>query len=438
MRTATEGNILQGKGIAIVGAGISGLAAAKLASHKDAKVRILESDPGAVKADKATWLEDNGIDILYGEHSPEQFENCDMVILSPGIPPGQIRDLLPGENKIPMYSELEFAYWFIDSQIVGVTGTNGKTTTVRLIDHVLRNRGYNVFLGGNIGVPLSEYVLSEQKADIIVLEVSSFQLELIQDFCPQVAVLLNVSPNHLDYHTDMQDYFQSKIRLFKNQKQGDLAILPAHMQGVIERETSILAEKKYFDHKKDWNCPGLIGPHNRGNIQAASLVCNRWGITEQEVESAIQDFQPNPHRLQQVCEKSGVLFVDDSKATTLEAMRAALDSLDRPVLLLAGGIFKGGDPSSLCGLIKEKVRMIGLFGNSRNLFQEAWKDCAPVFWKTTLQEAIREISKAARPGDVVLLSPATSSFDLFGSYKERGEAFQKEVLELDECLLSSA
>ncbi|MFW6414923.1 MAG: UDP-N-acetylmuramoyl-L-alanine--D-glutamate ligase, partial [Thermodesulfobacteriota bacterium] len=349
---------------------------------------------------------------------------------------GRIREILPREKEVPLYSELELAYWFTDAPIVGVTGTNGKTTTVRLVDHVLRNRGYRVFLGGNIGVPLSEYVLSEQGADIIVLEISSFQLELVRDFHPEVAVLLNISPNHLDYHTDLQDYYRSKMRLFKNQKQGDLAIFPAGMQKDVESENWIAAQKKYFDNRTNWYCPGLIGPHNRENIQAASLVCARWGITEQEVENAIQDFKPNPHRLQQVCEKAGVQFVDDSKATTLEALRAALESMDRPVLLLAGGMFKGGDPSGLCGVIKEKVRMIGLFGDSRNLFEQGWKDCAPMFWKSTLQEAVLEIVKAARAGDTVLLSPATSSFDLFGSYKERGEAFQRAILELDESLSS--
>ena len=434
MKHCTNKNMLQNKNVIIVGAGVSGIAAARLASAKGANVRILEKDPDAVDADKARILEQNKIDITFGEHSREQFEHGNMIVPSPGIPPGQIRNLLPENCNIPIYSELEFAYWFIDAPVVGVTGTNGKTTTVRLIENILRYAGYTVFLGGNIGVPLSDYAMSEDRVDIIVLEVSSFQLELIRDFRPHVGVLLNISPNHLDYHADMQEYFLSKMRLFENQKSNDLAIFPAEMQETVQSENWTQAEKRFFDSTYIWNCPALIGAHNQANIQAATLVCEAWGVNEQVVENALSDFQSYPHRLQQVCEKGGVLFVDDSKATTLDALKAALNSMDRPVLLLAGGIFKGGDPTELCGIIREKVRMIGLFGDSREIFEQAWKDCAPMFWENTLQDALKGLYATAARGDVVLLSPATSSFDLFSSYKERGRAFQKAVFDLDNRL----
>ncbi len=430
MNSYTSKDIIQGKNIVVVGAGISGIGAARLGAQKGAYVRVLEKDREAVDADKAKLLEDKKIDISFGEHAYKQFADAHMIVLSPGIPLGQIKGFVP--EDVQVYSELEFAYWFVQAPVVGVTGTNGKTTTVRLLEHVFRHAGYNVFLGGNIGVPLSEYVLSGQEADILVLEVSSFQLELVRGFRPHVGVLLNISPNHLDFHTDMQQYFRSKMRLFENQKCEDLAIFPEQMAETLQEGNWTRAEKKFFSAGKNWDCPALIGEHNQANIQAAALVCARWGIRELEVEYALQDFQSYPHRLQQVCEKNGVLFIDDSKATTLEALKAALKSLHRPVLLLAGGVFKGGDPESLREVIKKKVRTIALFGESRDIFQEAWKNCAQIFWKETLQEAVEELNRLATPGDVVLLSPGTSSFDLFNSYKERGRAFQEAVSKLHE------
>lgn len=419
---------LKGFTAAVVGAGRSGTAAARLLHALGAEVRLLEENKDKLSPEVVKWAEDKGWVLQSGEHAPEQFQDADMVVLSPGVAARKIRPFLPETKQVQLLSELELSSWFVSEPVIAVTGTNGKTTTTSLISHVLQYKGKKVFTGGNIGPPLAEYLLDEEKADLLVLEVSSFQLQNIYTFHPRVALLLNFSPNHLDYHQDIQEYLEAKLQLFKNQNPSDLAILPLSLKSSLENELKSRARQIYFINQKRFTSPVLIGPHNEANMEAAYLACHYFGVREEEMHAALTSFQAPAHRLQPVIERDGVLFVNDSKATTVDALHAALESFERPILLLAGGVFKGGDPVQVRGLIREKVRAVGLFGQSREVFEKAWSGATELTWSPTLQEAVQKLIPQAQSGDVLLLSPATASFDLFADYKERGQAFCKMAL----------
>ncbi|MFO8031920.1 MAG: UDP-N-acetylmuramoyl-L-alanine--D-glutamate ligase [Desulfohalobiaceae bacterium] len=420
---------LENKQVAVLGAGSSGQAAAKLCIREGARVRLLEQSESCFSAQRVNELQNLGVSLELGKHQPSQLAGAELVVLSPGIPWRSVQHLLP-EGRAEVCSELELASWFVQEPIIAVTGTSGKTTTVQAIAHVLRQSGQEVFLGGNVGVPLSEYALGCSSAQVLVLEVSSFQLMHTFSLRPNVGVLLNFAANHLDYHQSLEEYFGAKLRLFRNQTPRDLAILPLEMREELQARPEIAGSHVYFASAQDLGCPGLPGPHNSRNLQAAYLACSHFGVEKWQMQQALQYFQPDAHRLQMLGEKAGILFVDDSKATTLHALQAALQSFSRPVLLLAGGRFKGGDPAQVCDLLQERVKAAALFGEDRELFRQAWQGCTQVFTEPDLRQAARRLLQTAAPGDVLLLSPATSSFDQYKDYQERGQAFQRLVWEL--------
>ncbi|EPR44450.1 UDP-N-acetylmuramoylalanine--D-glutamate ligase [Desulfovibrio sp. X2] len=424
MRELIHPGQLRGHKAVVVGAGASGRAAVRLLLALGAEVTLLDkAEPSdAVRA----FIEETAVAFQSGAHSAGQFTGADMIVLSPGIARASLEKELTGIPEQKIMAELELASWFFDAPVIAVTGTNGKTTTVSLIAHMLETAGKKVFLGGNIGTPPSEYLLSGERADVLVLEVSSFQLQNCHSFHPQVGVLLNFSPNHLDYHKDMEEYLRAKLQLFAVQAAGNLAIAPLEMRDELERRAFTKASRTYFvPTERFTDVTRLVGPHNKANMEAAWLAVRPFGVTEEQARAAVATFTPKPHRLQIVAEKRGVLFVDDSKATTLDAVAAAVASFDRPIRLLAGGKFKGGEPAALVPLLKERVKSIGLFGASREVFEPAWAPHLPVFWEPTLEPAVRKLFAEAQEGDVILLSPGTSSFDLYGSYKERGDDFKR-------------
>ena len=423
---------LKGFTAVVVGAGRSGKAAARLLDALGADVRLLEENRDNLSSELSKLAEDMGWELQAGEHSAPQFSAADLVVLSPGVAARKIRPFLPQGKKVQVLSELELSSWFVNEPIIAVTGTNGKTTTTSLISHVLQYMGKKVFTGGNIGPPLAEYLLDKEEADLLILEVSSFQLQNIYTFHPRVALLLNFSPNHLDYHQDIQEYLEAKLQLFKNQNPSDLAILPLNLKPTLERELKTRARQIYFINQRRFSSSVLMGPHNEANMEAAYLACNYFGVQEGDMNAALETFEPPAHRLQPVLEKDGVLFVNDSKATTIDALHAALQSFERPILLLAGGVFKGGDPAQVLELIQEKVKAVALFGQSREIFEQAWSGATEVTWSPTLEEAVQKLRPKAESGDVLLLSPATASFDLFANYKERGQAFC-ELVSGGEC-----
>ena len=423
-----------GKGDAagVLGAGRSGMAALKLLCRLGAITRLLERDEKNITAEARTFIQQNNVQLICGEHTPQQFAGLDFLVMSPGIPVAKIAALLPDSSaKRPeLLAEMELAWRQLRGEpVLAVSGTSGKTTTASLAAAMLRQQGLSVFLGGNIGTPLSEYVLDGRQADVLVLEISSFQLQTCSSFHPRVGVLLNIAENHLDYHANMREYIEAKLRLFRWQDEGDLAVLGKGLEHVLERR-SIKARQTYFAPCGRFSRTQLFGEHNQANMEAAYQACREFGVSEEKAAQAVAAFKPLPHRLERVGEKDGVLFVNDSKCTTVSALKVALEAFDRPVRLLAGGKFKGGDLASLRELVKKRARVVGLFGASREYFEKAWQDIVPMNWSPALEEAVRVLAAGAQSGDVVLLAPAAASFDLYADYEARGNDFKRIVKEL--------
>uniref|UniRef100_A0A7C4EL48 UDP-N-acetylmuramoylalanine--D-glutamate ligase n=1 Tax=Fundidesulfovibrio putealis TaxID=270496 RepID=A0A7C4EL48_9BACT len=432
MLALVHGKQLAGHKAVVVGAAVSGVAAARLLTALGARVRLLDRNPDALKPGVREQLEAGGIELALGPHRKADFKDAQMVVLSPGVPVARLSSFLEACPDAQVMGELELASWFTQEPILAVTGTNGKTTTTTLIGHILESAGRKVFVGGNIGTPLSEHVLSDERADVVVLEVSSFQLQNVKSFHPRVGVLLNFSANHLDYHADEEEYLAAKLNLFARMTDNDLAVLPLGMKELLQARDFTRARRVYFTPSSRFREHNLPGEHNRSNMEAAWLACKAFGVTDEQAAAAVATFQPLPHRIQKLGEKGGVLFVDDSKATTVEAMRAAIESFDRPVRLLAGGVFKGGDLEGLVPLLKQKVAQVGLFGANREIFEKAWAGQVPLFWEPALEGAVTRLYRESSPGDVILLSPATASFDLYADYKARGKDFARIMARLPE------
>ncbi len=420
--------------VLVIGAGRSGRAAVRLLLALNMQVTLLESN--TIAEDFLQEIQEKAVRCILDTMKTEYFADVDIIIPSPGVPIAKIKDLLPENSTATILAEMEFAARHLQGEaILAITGTSGKTTTVSLAADMLTAGGKNIFLGGNIGTPLSEYVLarltnSAVKADVLVLEVSSFQLQGCVDFAPRVAVLLNITENHLDYHADLDEYITAKMQIFAKQNASDVAIFPKKLKDFSGKYT-IKSQKMYFsDHAENFQNRQLFGKHNDMNIEAAWLACSQFGISLEAAQRAVADFKPIAHRLEKIRELHNVLYVNDSKCTTVDAMRVAIDAFDRPIILLCGGKFKGGDLQSLRTKIQEKVKAVLLFGASREYFEQAWSDCVPMHWFASLSEAIQEGKNLAVAGDVVLMAPATASYDLYANYIQRGEDFRHLVEEL--------
>ncbi len=419
----------------VIGLGASGRAAIRLLRHLKAKVRVLELNPEKVSDEVRNYLTSEGIQLVGGEHKPEHFLGADIIIPSPGAPINVIQPLLPRTNTPEIIAETELAARFIkDEPIIVFTGTSGKTTTTSLASAMLEEHGFSVFTGGNIGTPLSEYILKRElegkKSDIIVLELSSFQLQACHTLKPKVATLLNISENHLDHHADMQEYIEAKMRAFRCQEEDDIAIIGASLKNLVERY-NLQGQKFFFNgDTNDFNESNLFGKHNVLNAEAAYKSTKIFGVTLKEAQEVLKKFQPIEHRLEKVLEHNNVLFVNDSKGTTVESLKVALNAFDRPILLLVGGKFKGGDLEGLLPIMKEKVKKVCMFGASRQYFEKAWAGKVELDYRETLSEAMNFLYENASSNDVVLLSPATSSFDQYPSYIARGKDFKKIAIEI--------
>ena len=418
----------------VVGAGTSGAAAARLLCALGAKVRLVDRSEAGVHADLREQLEATGMELRCGPHTPEQFAGAALVVASPGVPLSVLEPFLREAGNPPLIAEMELALRFVREPILAVTGTSGKTTTVSLAAAMLEAAGKKVFLGGNIGTPLSDYVVKAaenpaDRADVLVLEMSSFQLQGSEHLHPRVAVVLNLSPNHLDHHKDMAEYSEAKYRIFALQDETDLALLPESLAEEYKKR-GFKGRLQTFGPSGRFPKSRLLGRHNTANAEAAYLACREFGVGESDAARALAEFTPLPHRLEPAGEVDGVSYVNDTKSTTVDSMRVALESFEAPVLLLAGGKFKGGDLLSLRGLLRERVKAVGLFGASRDVFEQAWQGAVPMSWDPDLPSALTRLRSLAEPGDVVLLSPATSSFDLYANYKARGDHFCRLVRDL--------
>ena len=456
--------------ILVVGLGRSGFATACFAVRQGARVTVTDMAPEKDLAESAAQLRKMGVCLELGTHNLESFETADQIVISPGVPHtiAPIRRALA--CGVPLTGELEFAARFVTQPFIAIAGTNGKTTTTELISRMLESSGFTVFTGGNIGTPLIAYVDKGPRAQRIVLEVSSFQLDTIQTFYPQIAVLLNIRPDHLDRYPDFSAYARSKFRVFENQKKTDLAILNGFDPMIREMARPINGKKVFFAGKdqkhvgahiqKDGifidalpgmpmaaepqQAAGMVSgdglfldldginisePHNLENVSAAALAALAAGATEKGIRSALCGFKGLHHRIEHVATLNNVRFIDDSKATNVDAVARALECFQAPIILIMGGRNKDSDFSVLGPLFRQHVKQLILIGESGREIAEALASYigpAPVF-APDMKAAVSLARRNADPGDVVLLSPACASFDMFNSYAHRGEVFTAEV-----------
>ncbi|WP_319471113.1 UDP-N-acetylmuramoyl-L-alanine--D-glutamate ligase [uncultured Pseudodesulfovibrio sp.] len=429
VRNFIDKRTLTDKQSVVVGTGKSGLAAARLLDVLGARVRVVDRSEDVTE--NVLGPLKGKVELVTGPHQKEHFADADIIVFSPGVPVKKLAPVLEGIPAQKMVSELEFASWFIEAPILAITGTNGKTTTTTLVSEIFEHAGIRAFTGGNIGTPLCEYVLDVEPAEVIVLEVSSFQLQNCHSFKPHVGLFLNFAANHLDYHEDMREYLDAKLKLFSRMTGEDTALLHESLRPVIEENFGergfTNAHVEWFDATDRFEAPNLPGEHNRSNVEAAWQAVSRFGVTKEQAAEAIRRFTPLVHRIEPVAEIDGVLYVDDSKATTLDAVIAAVKSFDRPVRLLMGGVWKGGDVAAFAQAVKDSVVHVGLFGGSRNVLEGPLGEVFTVTWDETLELAVKRQAGLAGNSDVVLLSPATSSFDQYENYGQRGDDFKRVV-----------
>jgi UDP-N-acetylmuramoylalanine--D-glutamate ligase len=446
------GNVseLAGKSTVVVGLGTSGVAAARLCLRRGARVVATDRKAAAELSGEARALVEMGATLVAGGHAEAQMAEADVVVLSPGVP--RFAALDHAERRgIPIWSEVELSARSMlhAPPIVAVGGTNGKSTTASLVGEILAARGKRVFVGGNLGEPLADHV--DEPFDIVVLEVSSFQMERVDRFRPHVAALLNVSDDHLDRYATFDAYARAKGNVFLRQEESDWAILPSEdaiclrearrgrgkietfgpggtldvtNDAVVDRAT----EQRFV--RQEW---ALAGGHNALNVAAAIACVRPFGVPAETIRQVLREFRGLPHRTVLVTEVKGVRFYDDSKGTNVGAAVTALEGLhEERVVLIAGGRDKGGNYAPLVAAMARKARAAVLIGEAAEAIARAVAGRVPVERAASMREAVRLSAALARPGDAVLLSPACSSFDMFRDYKDRGEEFVRCVRWLQE------
>ncbi len=439
------------KRITILGAGESGVGAALLAHARGYEVMV--SDNGEIKQQHKVALENEGIEFEEMRHSTDKILTSELVVKSPGIPDSLPLILSIKEKNIPVISEIEFAYKYCDTKFIAVTGSNGKTTTTLLIYHILKEAGTDVGLAGNVGDSLAKQVIGKQKA-VYVLELSSFQLDGVYDFKADIAVLLNITPDHMDrYENRFDKYVDSKFRITRNMTASDSFIYngddPVLQQEVLKRDieasklpvsvTSSLSRGGYVNGNKltfkngvSFSIPietlPLKGTHNYINTMSAVWAALKYGIDQAAILEAIKTFKNAPHRLELVDTINGIQFVNDSKATNVDAVKYALDSFASPIVWIVGGVDKGNDYSQVMELVSNNVKAIVCLGKDNTKIKKAFGHLnLPIAEAASAEEATTAAYKFGNEGDVVLLSPACASFDLFSNYVDRGDQFKAAV-----------
>lgn len=438
--------------IVVLGGGESGFGSAYLAKKNGLEVFL--SDKGLIKDEYKKRLEENGIDYEEGQHTEEKILSADWVVKSPGIPKKAEMVLKIKEKGIRLSSEIEFASEFTNAKMIAITGSNGKTTTTSLIYHILKKDGFNVGLGGNIGRSFAKQV-ADEKFEFYVLEISSFQLDDIQHFRPHISLLLNLSKDHLDqYNYNYEEYALAKFRITENQENDNFFIynrddemsmnllerieikarkLPFSLkeevkEGAYATEDKIFV-KLYDDFSMNIDELSLIGKHNIANSLAASLAGKILNISNESIRNSLMTFQAVEHRLENIAETNGVKFINDSKATNVNAAYFALESMKQPTVWIVGGVDKGNDYSELEDLVKKKVKAIVCLGVDNQKIIDFFKNKKELIYDTSsMKEAVDVSKQIAENGDAVLLSPCCASFDLFKNYEDRGNRFKKEVL----------
>ncbi|MFH1799161.1 MAG: UDP-N-acetylmuramoyl-L-alanine--D-glutamate ligase [Candidatus Omnitrophota bacterium] len=425
---------VKNKKVLVLGLGVSGYAAAKLLTERGAKVKVSEaSDNGAVQ-DYSGKLQQYSIPCEMGGHTKGFCEDAEIVVISPGISLSKVELSKILHRNAAIMGELELGFLFCRAPIIAITGTNGKSTVTKLIGNILSVGGRHTVVSGNIGNPLSGEVDLLTETSLAVVEVSSFQLETIKHFKPYIAVLLNVTEDHYERHTNYDEYKAVKFKIFENQTSDDWAVLHPCFRG-DELLSEIKCRCLFYEARQDKIIEDIIksgemplkGVHNIDNAACAAVVARIAGIDDNAIRDGIKNFTALDHRFETIKEFNGIEFIDDSKATNIDAAYQALKSMDKKTILIAGGRDKGGDYLSILPMVKEKVRVMVVMGESASKIKNAFKDVLVVRTAKDMKEAVTIAYSEAKKGEAVILSPMCSSFDMFSSYKERGQVFRKEV-----------
>lgn len=441
------------KNVLVVGLGVSGFWSALWMANQGAEVTITDvKQEEEIDSSLLKGISGAGIRLEAGGHREDTFRSAEIIVISPGV--SSDVPLLQQAEKNGTYvtGELELASRLIDTPMIAVTGTNGKSTVTALLGAMLKGAGFRVFVGGNIGTPLMAYVAGEKEADYVVVEVSSFQLDTVETFCPYVSVLLNVTADHLDRHGNFEAYAQTKLKIFKNQNKGQYIVLndddsllcqvtPPPGSRVLRygleekkgrdafiRDGKIMVSLGDTERRTIDALPyRLIGDHNLQNLMAGVLAGAALGIETRAIERTISEFKGLPNRLERVREVGSVVFYNDSKATNVEAAVNAIMSFDRPIVLIAGGRNKGADFRPLAKAAAGCVRQAVFMGESKELLAEAFQGVAPFTYAENMEDAVRIGFYCAVPGDAVVLAPACASFDMYSDYSHRGQEFRTAV-----------
>jgi UDP-N-acetylmuramoylalanine--D-glutamate ligase len=455
----TDATGLHGAKVAVIGLGASGRAAALLALAKGGEVYVSDSRTDAPAATGGAELAALGARVEWGIHDVDWMAAADLVVVSPGIPPDAAVLRALDERGVPWISEPELAFRFFDGPLIAVTGTNGKTTTTLLVAHLLKASGFRAAAGGNVGGGLApaacELALRREPPDWYVIEMSSFQLAGIERFRPDIGVVTNLSPDHLDRYVSVEEYYADKARIFATADTSSRWVLPDASPAIESLVGDAPGHRYRFSLNEDGGTHAfvkdgvltlrvkgdeailpvdalpILGAHNRLNALAAALCARLAGASPDGVALGLRTARPLPHRLEPVVERRGILWVNDSKATNVAATESALNGLSRPVILLLGGKDKGEDFRRLRVAVSRHAHSVIVFGAAAGRLASSLEGTAPLLRiEGSLEEVVRAAADRAREGDVVLLSPACSSFDMFGSYEERGLRFAALVREL--------
>lgn len=445
---------ITGARVTVVGLARSGIAAANLLTQQGARVRVSEMKnmPDSLEAISKLLP---AVEIETGGHKRETFLKAQLIVVSPGVPwnlPLLEEARIAG---IPIYSEIEIASCFTKVPIIAITGTNGKTTTTYLVGKFLEASNKIIVKTGNIGFPLSQAIIEDRGTDFFVTEISSFQLEGIKTFQPTISSILNISDDHYDRHTNFQEYLSQKIKIFQNQNPNQFLVLNGDdrvlkplankarpstwlfsKHSVLQQGSFLENGKIIFSHNQQReeifpiNKIKLLGIHNLENVLAAITIASLAGASKTAIRTVLNEFEGLPHRIELVRVLNGVSFINDSKGTNIGATLKSLESFPRPIILIAGGRDKGGNFLLLKQLIEEKVKKLILIGESKELIKRALDYASFISEAEDLESAVHLAAQVSCAGDIVLLSPACSSFDMFANYEERGKVFKKAVLAL--------
>lgn len=445
-----------GDPVAVLGLGVSGTAAARLVHSLGAEVYASDAFEGPGQREAAKALAGEGIAAEVGRHDVERILDARLVVTSPGIAPSAEIRRTVSDAGVPTVAEIEVAYRHLASRVIGITGTNGKTTTTALCGHLLKQAGLDALTAGNIGRPLSEVCMLERQPDWVVVELSSFQLADLRAFRPSIGVLVNLAADHLDWYPSLERYYEDKARLFANADADSLWVLNGDDADVLAMTAPVAGRRvlasiegaveagAWLDAAGDlayrldveeeaapWLGAGdlqLVGAHNVMNALLAALAAALAGCDAAAIGAGLASFRGLPHRLQRVGEFEGVLWVNDSKGTNLSATKVALNAFRRPLVALLGGRHKGESYHGLAPALRANARAVIAFGEAAPRIVRELGDAAPVDVAGSVAELVRLARRASEPGDVVLFSPACSSYDMFPDYEARGRAFERCVL----------